>query len=207
MPMQNDIETATVGVPPMVIARGYGPERRDGQRLRTVYRIARVHAAGKYGLARVHDISNEGLMLSTQLQVALGSVMAVDLSETCSLSGRVAWHDAGRCGLKLSVPIDSPALLRRLYEEQQRPGARQLRLPFEKSVVVTSELGVQIARARDISQRGIKLVHDGRFSPGLHVKLQIAPAIERRGVVRWSRDGVAGCILSEYLSVHDLGSI
>lgn len=205
--MQNEFDAATVGLLPMVGVPGYVSERRDTQRLRTVYRVARVRAHGKHGLARVHNISNQGLMLSTGLQMELGSVVTVDLSETCSLTGHVAWHNAGQCGLKLSVPVDSPALLRRLYVEQQKTTARHLRLPFEKSVVVTSELGVQIARARDISQRGIKLVHDGQFSPGLHVKVQIAPDIERRGIVRWSRDGVAGCILTEYLSVEDLGSI
>ncbi len=205
--MQNDLYTATTGLPPMVIAPMYASERRDSQRLLTVDRVARVHVHGKYGLARVHNISDEGLMLSTELPFGLGSVMAVDLSETCSLSGSVAWHNAGQCGLKLSAPVDSPALLRRLDEERKRANARRLRLPFEKSVVVTSELGVQIVRARDISQRGIKLVHDGQFSPGLYVKIQIAPGIERPGVVRWSRNGVAGCMLSEVLSVRDLGSL
>lgn len=146
-------------------------------------------------------------MLSTQLQVALGSEMSVDLSETCSLSGHVAWHDAGRCGLKLTVPIDSSALLRRLYDEQRTTESRHLRLPLEKSVVVTSEFGIEIARARDVSQRGIKLTHDGQFYAGLHVKILIAPNLERRGVVRWSRDGVAGCLLTEYLSIEDLGSV
>lgn len=205
--MQDTFETATAGVPPMNFAPGSVLDRRDSQRLRTVYRVARVHAVGQYGLARVHNISNQGLMLSTRLHVGLGSDMAVDLSETCSLSGRVAWHDSERCGVTLSVKIDSSALLRRLYDERQQTNARELRLPFERRVVVTSDLGVQIARARDISQRGIKLVHDGRFSPGLHVTVQIAPGIERRGIVRWSRDGIAGCSLSDYLSVEDLGAI
>lgn len=205
--MQNDTDTATLELPPMVMTPVCVSEQRDSQRLLTVDRVARVHVHGRYGLARVHNVSNEGLMLSTQLRFELGSIMAVDLSETCSLSGSVVWHDVERCGLKLSVPVDSPALLRRLDEDEQKANARRLRLPFEKLVVVTSEFGVQIARARDISQRGIKLVHDGRFSPGLHVQIQIAPGIERRGVVRWSRDGVAGCILTEYLSFRDLGSL
>ncbi|TPG54873.1 PilZ domain-containing protein [Sphingomonas glacialis] len=200
-----EIETAPEIAPEIVPAQA--SERRDSQRLRTVYRVARVQAHGVWGLARVHNVSNEGLMLSTQLPIGLGSAMAIDLSETCTLSGHVAWHAAGRCGVKLSAPIDSPALLRRLYNEQQTTTSRHLRLPLEKAVMVTSELGVQIARARDISQRGIKLVHDGRFSPGLHVKVQITREIERRGVVRWSRDGIAGCILTEYLSVEDLGAI
>lgn len=205
--MHTEFDTPETPFARVASAIGQAGERRDTQRLRTVYRVARVHAHGECGLARVHNVSNEGLMLSTQLPIGLGSAMAIDLSETCTLSGHVAWHEAGRCGVKLTAPVDSPALLRRLYEEQQTGRSRHLRLPLEKAVLVTSELGVQIARARDISQRGIKLVHDGRFSAGLHVKIQIARDIERRGVVRWSRDGVAGCILTECLSVEDLGSL
>lgn len=205
--MDSEFDRSGSGVAEMVVVSAQRSVRGDSLRLRTVYRVARVHAHGQCGLARVHNLSNEGLMLSSQLQIGLGSAIEIDLSETCSLSGHVAWHDGGRCGVKLSAPIDSSALLRRLYEEQTAQTARHLRLPLEKVVMVTSELGIQIARARDISQRGIKLVHDGRFSPGLHVKVQIAPELERRGVVRWSKDGIAGCILTEYLSIEDLWSI
>lgn len=205
--MPNEFDRPGPGVAEMVVVSAQRPVRGDSLRLRTVYRVARVHVHGQCGLARVHNLSNEGLMLSSQLEVGLGSAIAIDLSEACTLSGQVAWHDGGRCGVKLSAPIDSSALLRRLYEEQTAQTARHFRLPLEKVVMVTSELGIQIARARDISQRGIKLVHDGRFSPGLHVKVQIAPELERRGVVRWSKDGIAGCILTEYLSIEDLWSI
>jgi hypothetical protein len=66
---------------------------------------------------------------------------------------------------------------------------------------------MQIVRLRDISQRGAKVVHDGRFFAGLAVKIQINPEIERRGIVRWSRDGIAGVQLMVPLSVDDLGSI
>lgn len=203
--MGNDFDRSPTGASAMVVADVW--ERRAGQRLRTVYRVARVHVDGRCGLARVHNLSDDGLMLSTQLALGLSSAIAVDLSETCTLHGHVAWHDAGRCGVRFATSIDGAELLRRLQQEQRLAKSRHLRLPLERAVMVTSELGIQIARARDISQRGIKLVHDGRFSPGLHVKIHIAPNLERRGVVRWSRDGVAGCILTDYLSVEDLGSL
>ncbi|WP_010183405.1 PilZ domain-containing protein [Sphingomonas sp. PAMC 26605] len=205
--MHNELDRPAPGVATRVDTSAQLSDRRDSLRLRTVYRVARVHAHGRCGLARVHNLSNEGLMLSSQLQVGLGSPIAIDLSETCTLGGHVAWHDGARCGVRLSAPIDSRAVLRDLYAEQTNAKSRHLRLPMERIVVVTSELGIQIARARDISQRGIKLVHDGRFTAGLHVKVQIAPELERRGVVRWSHDGVAGCILTEYLSIEDLWSI
>jgi hypothetical protein len=146
-------------------------------------------------------------MLSTKLGLMLNDEVTVDLSESCSLTGHVVWRDADWCGLKLLEEIDAAALLRRLSQERRAPDARQLRLPVEKRVLATSELGIQIVRLRDISQRGAKLVHDGRFCPGLAVKIQISPSVERRGVVRWSRDAIAGIQFTELLSVDDLGSM
>ena len=184
-----------------------GHDNRNTQRLRTVFRVARIFTGERYGLARVLNVSDEGMMLTTQLDLSLDTVLSVDLSETCTLKGRVVWHHSGRCGLKLFAPIDSAALLKRLYDEQRSDRARQMRVRFDKAVVVQSDLGIQIMRARDVSQRGIKLVHDGRFRPGMTVKVAIAPGIERRGVVRWSQDGIAGCMLTELISVEELGSM
>lgn len=180
--------------------------RRTGTRHVNVYRIARVLAHGTQGLARVLNISNHGLMISAKLNLMLGDEVTVDLSEACSLTGGVVWRDGDWCGLKLRAAIDSMGLLRRLKEEQGDSRTRPLRLAVEKPVLLTSEFGIQVVRFRDISQRGAKIVHDGRFQPGLAVKIQIRPGLERRGVVRWSVDGIAGLALSEWLSVDELGS-
>jgi hypothetical protein len=182
-------------------------DRRDGPRLVTVYCVARVLARGDQGLARVLNLSDDGMMLSLRLDLFLGDEVTVDLSEACSLTGNAVWRQGDWCGLKLIERIDTPALLKRLRDERRAPGARQLRLPIEKRILASSELGIQIVRLRDVSQRGAKVVHDGRFRPGLAVRLHINPQIQRRGVVRWSQDGIAGIQLTELLSVDDLGSV
>lgn len=150
---------------------GRPPERRRGSRLRTVYRIARVLANGDQGLARVRNLSDEGIMLSLSLPICLGDTIAIDLSETCSLVGTVAWHEGQRCGVRLALPIDSAGALKRLFEERREGRSRPLRLQLDKSVLVSSELGLQMLRIRDVSQTGMKVVHDGRFTEGLSVKI------------------------------------
>ena len=188
-------------------AVGAQPDRRDGLRLRTVYRVARAFAHDDQGLARVINISDHGLMLSTRLDVAIGDAVTVDLSEACSLTGTVVWRHLDQCGLKLKAPIDSMALLTRLRAEQRAPGARQLRLALDKKVVATTDLGVQFVRLRDISQRGAKLVHDGRLRVGMTITVRVAPDLECHGLVRWSLDGLAGVEFEEVLSVAELGSV
>jgi hypothetical protein len=182
-------------------------ERRDRQRLRTVYRVARVSASGDQGLAKVHNLSDEGIMLSLSLPACPGTGIAIELSEGCNLQGTVVWRNGGHCGVKLGAPIDSGQTLKRLYHERYAGAYRPLRLPFGKTVPISCEDGTQLVRLRDISQSGMKIAHGGEFKAGLPVKIRLADGLERRGIIRWSGDGIAGIWLTENLSVADLGSL
>lgn len=53
----------------------------------------------------------------------------------------------------------------------------------------------------------MKIAHGGEFKAGLPVKIRLADGLERRGIVRWSGDSIAGIWLTENLSVADLGSL
>lgn len=182
-------------------------ERRHGQRFRTVYRVARVRTGGDEGLARVHNISDQGLMLQLGLEVAVGDPIHIALSETLALEGRIAWRKAGRCGVRLAQPIDSAGVLRRLAAETRAGMTRPPRLPLSRVALAATDRGLRAVRLRDISQRGLKVSHDGSFTPGLRVKVTIDPGLERRGVVRWSHDGLAGVQLTEPFTVQELGSV
>jgi hypothetical protein len=169
--------------------------------------VARVFALGDQGLARVHNISDGGVSLSVSLDVYLGDRMRVDLSDRYSMSGQVAWHHAGRCGVQFDKPIDSAVVLKKLFEDQRAAVSRPMRLVHNKALVIATPFGSQLASLRDVSQGGMKVAHDGRFTPGLPVKVRLKPDVERRGVIRWSENGLAGITLTEALSVEDLGSL
>ncbi|KTE20033.1 hypothetical protein ATE67_11595 [Sphingopyxis sp. H050] len=183
------------------------PERRDHQRLRTVYRVARVTTSGDQGLAKVRNLSDQGIMLSLSLPACPGAPIAIELAEGCNLYGTIVWQNGSDCGVRLGNAIDSAQTLKRLYEERYARDYRPLRLPFGKTVPITYEDGTQLVRLRDISQSGVKIAHSGGFSPGLPVKILLGGDLDRRGIVRWSRDGTAGIWLTENLSVADLGSL
>lgn len=182
-------------------------ERRNRQRLRTVFRVARVTAGGDQGLAKVHNLSDEGIMLSLSLPAVPGTNIFIELSEGCDLHGSVKWRNDDQCGVKLGNPIDSARMLKRLYEERYAGAYRPLRLPFGKTVPIICEEGTHLVRLRDISQSGMKIAHGGQFKAGLPVKILLAEGLERRGIIRWSGNGTAGIWLTENLSVADLGSL
>ncbi len=182
------------------------PDRRRGSRHVTVFFIARMTCGGDQGFGRVLNISDGGMMISARVPLMLGDAVTVVLSEIGTLTGNVVWRDSDWAGLKLTTPIDSLALLNRLNEERRHSRRRSLRLPVDKPAVAMSEFGIQVVRLRDLSQRGAKVIHDGRFYPGLSVKIQVTPGHDRRGFVRWSSDGIAGLEFLEVLSVDDLSS-
>jgi hypothetical protein len=184
-----------------------GNDRRADLRARTVYRIAQVRTRDDHGLARVLNISDEGLGLQLHIPVMLNDSISVHLSEDVVVHGRVAWTNGPDCGLQLASPIDSQALLHHLALQSRSSSGRPLRLPMSKTAVSRSELGLRRVEVQDVSQHGMKIRHDGKFSEGLQVKVSLGSGTERRGVVRWSRDGIAGLILLQPFTTRELGSM
>lgn len=182
-------------------------DRRADHRFRTVYRTAKVGCAGDYALWRVRNISDRGIMLETDRAVDPGERLEIALSETMLVEARVVWAANGRCGAVFREPIDCPMLLQELAAERRKLGYRAPRLPVIAQATATNEHGAARVEVFNLSQYGVGFAHDGRFHPGMAVKLKVAGAPERRGVVRWSRDGRAGLFLTEPYSCTDLHSI
>lgn len=186
--------------------RSPGGDKRAQPRQRSVFRVARVSAAGEEGFARVLNISDEGLMLAIQLRISPGADLQIDLSEVIRLSGKVVWHDGKNCGVQLSYPIDSAATLVRLFADSVRGGDRPLRLHCSTEAIAKGEFGTRSVQIENISLRGLKIRHDGSFQEGLRVKLLLGAIDEREGIVRWSQAGQAGISLLTPFSLRDLGS-
>ena len=182
-------------------------DRRADNRTITVFRVARAAVCGQEALVYIRNISDSGMKLGISLSVTLNDIVRVWISETICIEGKVVWYNSGECAIKFAEAIDSAAVLR-LTAEQLRSGeTRPPRFATDLPAVVTSERGMSAARVRDVSQRGMKIAHDGSFAPGLAVKIQLESGIERRGFVRWVRDELAGISLTELFSVDDVRTV
>lgn len=183
---------------------GIDTERRSTCRHRTVYRVVRLTRRNGMSLGHLCNISDEGMMVAIDVAVDVGESVTVALSEDHRVAGRVAWARDGRCGIVLDGPIDSLALLRELAAGQRAPAYRAPRIEATLLGVAYSELGVHPVRTTNLSQKGMRLSHDGRFQPGLRLLVMLENGIERRGVVRWSHDFSAGLLLTDPLDCTDL---
>jgi len=191
---------------------GYSAIGRGGAacdvRLATVNRIARLMAGNGAGLARIHRISNRGVELSSTLDLPIGKGVRLDLSETISAEATVTSRDNKRYDLAFGHDISCAMLLRQLVAEARSSRARPLRLNTSSLTAAgASPEGAQQLRIENISQRGMKVRHDGTFHEGLPIRIQLPNGRECRGLVRWTRLDDAGVQLIDILSVDELGDL
>ncbi len=183
-------------------------DRRGGDRYRTVWRIAKVVRNGDAGLWRVRNMSDRGMMLAADVPVTVGEKLAIALSDTVVIRGKVVWSDAGRCGVSFDEEVDVAGVLKQLAAEQRATGYRQPRLPVRtRAQAMTDEGTTSEIELVDMSQHGAGFIHDGHLEVGKELDLVLAGGVKRRAIVRWSRAGRGGLWLTQPLDRADLESI
>jgi len=173
------------------VAKRPADRQRNETRLCTVFLFAAARTETDEGLCRVNNISDQGMMVVTGLDVAVGEQIAITLSDAITLSAEIIWADAGRIGLNFSRPIDSASVLEALGEKDSRTH-RPPRLVVGLVGTAVTEDGIQPIRALDISQNGMKIAFSGSLEPGARIKVVLENGLEHRGVVKWSMNQVAG---------------
>lgn len=181
-------------------------DRRAADRLQTVFRVCRIITAQDEGIARIRNISDWGAGLRMPIPVCVSDSVALELVDGVALRGQVIWARGEEFGLQFDQPIDSAELLAALAVGARCGITRPVRLPIFAAALTRSERGLRKVQMVDISQRGLKLVHDGSLTEGLRLKVTLPCGLDRPGVVRWTRDDRAGVLLLEPLSVEMLGS-
>lgn len=182
-------------------------DRRNSSRHCTVYRIATIEREGDAGFWRVRNISDDGMMLAANVQVAAGERLQIALSDSVRLSAEVVWAENGRCGVTFDTPINAAELLKQLAAEQKASGYRPPRLEVRGHATIVTDDGPREIDVVNLSQQGAGLVHDGELEVGTQLDLVLWGDVRRRGIVRWSRKGHSGVWLTAPIEQADLESL
>lgn len=188
-------------------AIGDESDRRGADRYRTVWRIAKVKRDGDFGLWRVRNISDRGMMLAADVPIGVGERLEIALSDTVVIRGQVVWSEEGRCGVAFDEEVDVASVLKQLAAEQRAGDYRQPRLPVRTHAQAVTDEGPSSIELVNLSQNGAGFVHDGHFEVGKELELVLAGDIRRRAIVRWSRGERGGLWLTQPLERSDLESI
>ena len=157
--------------------------------------------------SRCRNISDSGARLDVGMDIQLNDMVDIAFSDETVVSARVVWTNGNDCGVAFAREVDSAALLSRPSADAPQRATRSPRLHADFLARVWNGYATIKSRVSNISQRGMRLSHDGSFHEGLHVKILLPGGRERAAVVRWSKDDIAGVYLLEPFSAVELGSI
>ncbi len=185
----------------------HGPGRRKEERKRLIYRLVQIEHEGDQGLARCRNISESGLKLELTMNVTLDARMTVAFSDAHVFAGTVIWRKGGHCGVHLDEPVDYDAMLRASAAAMRRQGHPGLRLARGLTAVLRCDGRTRPMQVSEVTQHGLKLMHDGDLHSSLQLGIRFGVGRERQGIVRWSDGKLADVVLLEPFSVGELGSL
>lgn len=183
------------------------PERRNSHRSVTVYKVVKVKRDGKEALARCRNVSETGMKLEVGVPLSLNEDLWVELTPDIVLHTQVVWTNGNECGVSFERHIDCAELLTQTAEMKRKERSRSPRVNSQIPAWIAAEGEVLPTTIKNISQRGMMVTHNGKFSPGLRVKVQMQNGKEREAVVRWTHDNFAGLMITDPFSVLELSDI
>ncbi|GAC1578336.1 MAG: hypothetical protein NVS3B5_10930 [Sphingomicrobium sp.] len=174
------------------------PERREGERHLTLYRVGSVTVDQRRELCLIKNISAGGMMIRAYCAIPAGTSLAVELKRGQPIRGTVTWVREHNLGVTFDEPID---VIEILSASMDGPRPRMPRIEVQGFATVREGASTYRMRTCDISQGGIKVETMTILSTGSDVVVML-PGIEPMpGVVRWTEDGFSGITFNRLLSL------
>lgn len=171
---------------------GLADDRRQGDRVTTIYRPVVIRVGDFAGFCLVRNISSGGLLGMVYADFSANQPIRVEFSEGQAVDGTIAWAQDGRIGVAFDRRVDVLRILQELGRKMIDDRInRAPRLAIERPVEI--EIGKDTTRTamHNISQRGLKVTNVG-LAPSDEVYVALDGLETRKAVVRWTDDGMAG---------------
>lgn len=184
------------------------PERRQARRSMTVLRVAKLESGDVEDLAVVRNVSEGGICLFTDQEFELGAPVSISLIEDIDIGGRVVWARDRFIGVAFDEEVPVEELLARPQMLKDGRRARFPRLAIDARVEVSLNNRTTIARVRDISHKGAKLLFNEpveRTTQGLVLVVDDHTRLE--AMIRWQRGGTVGVEFLKAISPHLLSHL
>jgi hypothetical protein len=152
----------------------------------------------------VRKLSAGGAILHCDHDVEPGERLELELMNGEHLAGHVAWRRGGEVGLSFDTQIDVFAIIAQDIVSQPGERRRMPRVELVCAALVEAEGWTELVTSRDVSQGGIKIDVPFALAPEQKVTVTLEGFRPVAGVVRWSRDSVAGVAFLPELSWQEL---
>lgn len=176
-------------------------DRRDGDRLMTLYRVGSLSIGERRELCLIKNISVGGMMVRAYCIIPEGTRLSVELKCGQPITGVVSWTRDVHAGIHFDDPIDVVDILSASMDGR-RPRMPRIEVPS----FITLREGARTYRLKacDISQGGLKLRSEMRFAPGSDVVVTLAGVEPMPGVIRWCDSGQVGVTFNRMLALPTL---
>lgn len=184
------------------------PDRRQARRAMTVLRVAKLESGDLEDLAIVRNVSEGGICLFTDQEFEIGAPVSISLIEDIDIHGRVVWARDRFIGVAFDEEVPVNELLARPQMLHDGRRARFPRLSVDARVEVSLNNRSTVARVRDISHKGAKLLFQDpveKATQGLVLVIDDHTRLE--AMVRWQRGGSVGVEFLKAISPHLLSHL
>jgi hypothetical protein len=180
-------------------------DRRSEDRVATVYRPVLIRTAKFAGFCLVRNISPSGMMGQAYTTLAVGTAIQVELGETLTVLGRVAWSRGDMIGISFNMRIEVETVLAGITKRSYRgkPGrAPRLQVRVIGKIII-EDRPIPVA-VQDISQKGLK-VRSNALKSGDEGAVYLPGMDARKATVRWTHSGMAGLNFFQPIPYDQLG--
>jgi len=178
-------------------------ERRSEERTASVFRPILIQTDQFAGFCLLRNLSPNGMRGQVYTSFAEGLPITVEFAPDRTVDGSVIWCKDEHVGIQFDELVDVEQVLgqlaRKLIEGKVN---RAPRLQIEcRAELGFGDRSLPFA-LQDISQRGIKAA-TSFVKPGDEVWVRLE-GLERKAIVRWTQDGIAGMNFLRPLSFEEL---
>jgi hypothetical protein len=177
------------------------PDRRDGERHMTLYRVGSMLVEDRRELCLIKNISAGGMMVRLYCSISEGTPVTIELKSGQPIHGKVSWAREQQAGVTFDAPID---VIDILSASMSGPRPRMPRIETDCHATLREGANALRVKVCDISQGGVKVACDTILPRGSDVVLSL-PGIEpQRGIACWVEGGFIGVAFNRLIPLGEL---
>jgi hypothetical protein len=177
------------------------PERRDGDRYLTLFRVGAMTVHGRRELCLIKNISEGGMMIRPYCELAEGTELTIELKTGFSVPCSVTWVREGSVGVEFAEPVD---VIEILSKSEDGPRPRMPRIEVECFATIRDGGLVHRVRVQDVSQGGIKVESSVVIDKGTDLVVSLPDLEPQPAAVRWHEAGYLGITFNRLLPLPEL---
>ena len=177
------------------------PDRRDGERHMTLYRVGSILVENRRELCLIKNISAGGMMIRLYCSVAEGTAVTIELKSGQPIRGQVSWVRDQQAGVTFDEPID---VIDILSASMAGPRPRMPRIETDCHAMLRDGANTLRVKVCDISQGGVKIACETIIPRGADVILTLPGVDPQPGIACWVEDGFAGISFNRLIPLDEL---